>query len=158
MNFDSMSWVLVMALSLSVFSLFIFLFSKFVGYMKRVQNLEIESFKDTLIDKDNPVGLQGEELEKLKLQQAEAQRHSSRSWTRTPRSADGLPLSRRSGSRSERRAARSQAKGAWPMLRAMSSMWPRRGWRGRAASSFPVAVMFPVALIAPRERSSSSAC
>ena len=47
MNFDSMSWVLVMALSLSVFSLFIFLFSKFVGYMKRVQNLEIESFKKT---------------------------------------------------------------------------------------------------------------
>ncbi len=44
MNFDSMSWVLVMALSLSVFSLFIFLFNKFVGYMKREQNLEIESF------------------------------------------------------------------------------------------------------------------
>ena len=84
MNFDSMSWVLVMALSLSVFSLFIFLFSKFVGYMKRVQNLEIESFKDTLIDKDNPVGLQGEELEKLKQQQQEAQRHLSDVISRIP--------------------------------------------------------------------------
>ena len=50
MNFDSMSWVLVMALSLSVFSLFVFLFSKFIGYMKREQDLNIESFKDSLID------------------------------------------------------------------------------------------------------------
>ena len=57
-----MSWVLVMALSLSVFSFFIFLFYKFIGYMKREQNLEIESFKDSLIDKDNPVGLHGDEL------------------------------------------------------------------------------------------------
>ena len=53
MNFDSMSWLIVMALSLLVFSLFIFLLTKFVGYMKREQNLEIESLKDTLIDKDN---------------------------------------------------------------------------------------------------------
>ena len=43
--------------------------------MKREQNLVIEPFKDSLIDKDNPVGLQGDELEKLKQQQAEAQRH-----------------------------------------------------------------------------------
>ena len=84
MNFDSMSWVLVMALSLSVFSLFIFLFNKFVGYMKREQNLEIESFKDSLIDKDNPVGLHGDELEKLKQQQAEAQRHLKEVISRIP--------------------------------------------------------------------------
>ena len=84
MNFDSMSWVLVMALSLSVFSLFIFLFNKFVGYMKREQNLEIESFKDSLIDKDNPVGLHGDELEKLKEQQAEAQRHLKEVISRIP--------------------------------------------------------------------------
>jgi len=75
MNFDSMSWLIVMALSLLVFSLFIFLLTKFVGYMKREQNLEIESLKDTLIDKDNPVGLNHDELEKLKERQAEAQRH-----------------------------------------------------------------------------------
>jgi hypothetical protein len=84
MNFDSMSWVLVMALSLSVFSFFIVLFSKFVGYMKREQNLEIESLKDTLIDKDNPVGLRGEELDKLKEQQAEAQRHLKEVISRIP--------------------------------------------------------------------------
>jgi len=84
MNFDSMSWVLVMALSLSVFSLFIFLFSRFVGYMKREQNLEIESLRDTLIDKDNPVGLNRDELEKLKQQQAEAQRHLKEVISRIP--------------------------------------------------------------------------
>jgi hypothetical protein len=84
MNFDSMSWVVVMALSLSVFSLFIFLFNRFIGYMKREQNLEIESLKDTLIDKDNPVGLNGEELEKLKQQQAEAQRHLKEVISRIP--------------------------------------------------------------------------
>jgi hypothetical protein len=43
--------------------------------MKMEQNLQIESFKDTLIDKDNPVGLTGDELEKMKQQQAEAQAH-----------------------------------------------------------------------------------
>ena len=52
--------------------------------MKREQNLEIESFKDALIDKDNPVGLQGEELEKLKQQQAEAQRHLKEVISRIP--------------------------------------------------------------------------
>lgn len=74
MNFD---WSLlpIQALSIFVFCLFVFLFKSFVGYMKREQNLVIEPFKDSLIDKDNPVGLQGDELEKLKQQQAEAQRH-----------------------------------------------------------------------------------
>jgi len=75
MNSDSMSWVIILVFSLLVFFLFIFLLRKFVGYMKKEQNLQIESFKDSLIDKDNPVGLYGDELEKLKQQQQEAQRH-----------------------------------------------------------------------------------
>jgi len=75
MNYDSMSWVFILAISLLVFFFFLFLFSKFLGYMKKEQNLEIESLKDMLIDKDNPVGLSSDELEKLKQQQAEAQRH-----------------------------------------------------------------------------------
>jgi len=64
-----------MFLSWILFALLFFLFSRFVGYMKKEQNLEIESLRDTLIDKDNPVGLYGDELEKLKQHQQEAQRH-----------------------------------------------------------------------------------
>ena len=58
-----------------VFFLFVFLFKKFVGYMKKEQNLGIESLKDTLVDKDNPVVLSADELEKLRQQKAEAHRH-----------------------------------------------------------------------------------
>ena len=70
-----MSWLVLLGFSLMVFFLFVFLFNKFLGYMKKEQNLQIESFKDMMIDKDNPVGLYGDELEKLKEQQKEAQRH-----------------------------------------------------------------------------------
>jgi hypothetical protein len=70
-----MSWIYILGLALSVFFLLLFFLSKFVGYMKNEQNLQIESLKDTLIDKDNPVGLSGQELQKLKQQQAEAQEH-----------------------------------------------------------------------------------
>ncbi|WP_040433854.1 MULTISPECIES: hypothetical protein [Chlorobium] len=70
-----MSWVVLMFLSWILFAVFAFLFTRFVGYMKREQNLQIESLRDTLIDKDNPVGLYGDELEKLKQHQQEAQRH-----------------------------------------------------------------------------------
>ena len=70
-----MSWLVLLGLSLFVFFIFVILFRKFVGYMKKEQNLVIESFHDALIDKDNPVGLNKEELDKLKQQQEEAQRH-----------------------------------------------------------------------------------
>jgi predicted nucleotidyltransferase len=70
-----MSWVIILGFALSVFFLLLFFLSRFIRYMKEEQNMEIESLKDTLIDKDNPVGLSGEELETLKQQQAEAQRH-----------------------------------------------------------------------------------
>ena len=70
-----MSWVGLFIFSLAFFFVLLFLLSRFVGYMKKEQNIEIESFRDTLIDKDNHVGLTGEELQKLKQQQAEAQRH-----------------------------------------------------------------------------------
>ena len=70
-----MSWLVLLGFSLLVFFLFVFLFNKFLGYMKKEQNLQIESFKDMMIDKYNPVGLYGDELEKLKEQQKEAQRH-----------------------------------------------------------------------------------
>ena len=73
-----------MVFSLLVFFLFVFLFKKFVGYMKKEQNLQIESFKDMLIDKDNPVGLNGEELEKLKQHQQEAQRHLNEVISKIP--------------------------------------------------------------------------
>jgi len=66
-----MSWIPIMVFSLLIFVLFVFLFTRFVGYMKREQNLHIES----LIDRDNPVGLSGDELQKLKAQQKEAQAH-----------------------------------------------------------------------------------
>ncbi len=72
---SEMSWLFLSALSFSLFGLMVFLFSRFLGHMKKEQNFEIESLKDTLIDRDNPVGLRGDELEKLKEQQAEAQRH-----------------------------------------------------------------------------------
>lgn len=70
-----MSWIFILGFALSVFFLLMFFLSRFVNHMKVEQNLQIESFKDTLIDKDNPVGLAGEELQKLKQQQAEAQQH-----------------------------------------------------------------------------------
>jgi uncharacterized membrane protein affecting hemolysin expression len=70
-----MSWILILGFALSVFFLLMFFLSKFVNHMKMEQNLQIESLKETLIDKDNPVGLTGEELEKMKQQQAEAQAH-----------------------------------------------------------------------------------
>ena len=70
-----MSWILILGFALAVFFLLMFFLSKFVNHMKMEQNLQIESFKETLIDKDNPVGLTGDELEKMKQQQAEAQAH-----------------------------------------------------------------------------------
>ncbi|MEI8102371.1 MAG: hypothetical protein WCG61_02460 [Chlorobium sp.] len=79
-----MSWLFLLIPSWLIFFLFVFLFRKFLGYMKQEQNLVIESFKDTLIDKDNPVGLNKEELDKLKQQQQEAQRHLSDVISRIP--------------------------------------------------------------------------
>jgi len=79
-----MSWLVILIPALFVFFFFVFLFRKFLGYMKKEQNLVIESLKDTLIDKDNPVGLNKEELEKLKQQQQEAQRHLSDVISRIP--------------------------------------------------------------------------
>ena len=52
--------------------------------MKKEQNLQIESFKDMLIDKDNPVGLYGDELEKLKQHQQDAQRHLNEVISKIP--------------------------------------------------------------------------
>jgi len=79
-----MSWLFIMGPSLLLFFFLVFLFRKFVGYMKKEQNLQIESLKDTLIDKDNPVGLYGDELEKLKQQQQEAQRHLNEVISKIP--------------------------------------------------------------------------
>ncbi|MBN1279434.1 MAG: hypothetical protein K9I59_00615 [Chlorobium sp.] len=79
-----MSWVVLFGFSVAFFFVLLFLLSRFVGYMKKEQNMEIESLKDTLIDKDNPVGLTGAELEKLKQQQAEAQRHLREVISRIP--------------------------------------------------------------------------
>ena len=70
-----MSWIYILVFALSVFFLLIYFLSRFVNHMKVEQNLQIESLKETLIDKDNPVGLSGDELQKLKQQQAEAQEH-----------------------------------------------------------------------------------
>jgi len=64
-----------MIFSLLIFVLFVFLFTRFVGYMKKEQNLHIESLQETLIDRDNPIGLSGDELQKLKNRQKEAQDH-----------------------------------------------------------------------------------
>jgi hypothetical protein len=74
-NEHSMSWIYVLGFALSVFFLLMYFLSRFVNHMKMEQNLQIESLRETLIDKDNPVGLTGEELEKMKKQQAEAQAH-----------------------------------------------------------------------------------
>ena len=79
-----MSWIPLMIFSLLFFFLFVFLFKKFVGYMKKEQNLQIESFRDMMIDKDNPVGLYGDELEKLKQHQQEAQRHLNEVISKIP--------------------------------------------------------------------------
>ncbi|HED30383.1 MAG TPA: hypothetical protein ENN50_01565 [Prosthecochloris aestuarii] len=70
-----MSWVVIMAFALPILFGLLFIMRKFVEHMKAEQNLEVESFRSTLIDKDNPVGLSGQELENLKKQQAEAQKH-----------------------------------------------------------------------------------
>lgn len=74
-NLRIMNWIFILGFALSVFFLLVYFLAKFVNHMKMEQNMEIESFKDSLIDKDNPVGLSGEELEKMKKQQAEAQAH-----------------------------------------------------------------------------------
>ena len=70
-----MSWLIIMSFALPILFGLLFIMSKFVKHMKEEQNMEIESIGDTLIDEHNPVGLSGEELEKLKQQQAEAQKH-----------------------------------------------------------------------------------
>ncbi|NTU91329.1 MAG: hypothetical protein HGB01_05415 [Chlorobiaceae bacterium] len=70
-----MSWIFILGFALSVFFMLMYFLSRFVTHMKEEQNLHIESFKETLIDKDNPVGLSGDELQKLKKQQEEAQQH-----------------------------------------------------------------------------------
>ncbi len=79
-----MSWLVLLGISLLLFFLLVFLLTRFLGYMKKEQNLQIESFKDMMIDKDNPVGLYGEELEKLKEQQKEAQRHLNEVISKIP--------------------------------------------------------------------------
>ena len=70
-----MSWLIIMAFALPIFFGLLFVMSKFVKYMQEEQDMEIESIRDTLVDEQNPVGLSGAELEKLKQQQAEAQKH-----------------------------------------------------------------------------------
>ena len=70
-----MSWLIIMAFALPILFGLLFIMSRFVKHMKEEQNMEIESIRDTLVDENNPVGLSGEELEKLKQQQAEAQKH-----------------------------------------------------------------------------------
>lgn len=75
LNEGTMSWIYILGFALSVFFMLVYFLSRFVNHMKTEQNLEIESLKETLIDKDNPVGLSGDELQKLKQQQAEAQEH-----------------------------------------------------------------------------------
>ena len=70
-----MSWLIILSFALPIFFGLLFVMSKFVKHMKEEQNMEIESIRDTLIDENNPVGLSGEELEKMKKQQAEAQKH-----------------------------------------------------------------------------------
>lgn len=70
-----MSWLIILSFALPIFFGLLFVMSKFVKHMKEEQNLEIESIRDTLIDENNPVGLSGEELDKMKKQQAEAQMH-----------------------------------------------------------------------------------
>jgi|UniRef100_Q3ATD4 hypothetical protein len=79
-----MSWLVLLAMALTLFFSFVVLFRKFLGYMKKEQNLVIEPLKDALIDKDNPVGLNPEELQKLKQQQQEAQRHLSEVIAKIP--------------------------------------------------------------------------
>lgn len=79
-----MSWLVIMAFALPIFFGLLFVMRKFVDHMKLEQNMEIESFKSTLIDKDNPVGLSGDELEQLKQQQAEAQKHLREVISRIP--------------------------------------------------------------------------
>ncbi|MBF0586591.1 hypothetical protein INT08_10065 [Prosthecochloris sp. N3] len=70
-----MSWLVIMAFALPILFGLLFIMRKFVDHMKAEQNMEIESFKSTLMDKDNPVGLSGDDLDHLKKQQAEAQKH-----------------------------------------------------------------------------------
>ncbi len=70
-----MSWLIILSFALPIFFGLLFVMTRFVKHMKEEQNMEIESIRDTLIDENNPVGLSGEELEKLKQQQAEAQKH-----------------------------------------------------------------------------------
>ncbi|NTU97701.1 MAG: hypothetical protein HGA62_07815 [Chlorobiaceae bacterium] len=70
-----MSWVVLFIISILLFVFLVTILRVFVGHMKKAQNLEIESFKQTMIDPDNPVGLRGEELENMKRRQEEAQRH-----------------------------------------------------------------------------------
>jgi hypothetical protein len=79
-----MSWLVLFGLSMMLFVFLVFLFRGFVGYMKKEQNLQIATLKETFIDKDNPVGLYGDELEKLKQQQQEAQRHLSEVISKIP--------------------------------------------------------------------------
>ncbi len=79
-----MSWIYILGFALAVFFLLMFFLSRFVDYMKKAQNLEIESLKETLIDKDNPVGLSGDELQKLRKQQEEAQQHLREVISRIP--------------------------------------------------------------------------
>ncbi len=70
-----MSWLIILCFALPVLFGLLFVMTKFVGHMKEEQNMEIESFKDSLIDENNPVGLSGKELESMKMQQEEAQKH-----------------------------------------------------------------------------------
>ena len=79
-----MSWLVIMAFALPIFFGLLLIMKKFVQHMKDEQNLEIESVRESLIDADNPVGLSGEELQQLKQQQAEAQKHLREVISRIP--------------------------------------------------------------------------
>lgn len=84
-----MSWLVIMAFALPILFGLLFIMNRFVKHMKEEQNLEIESIRDTLIDENNPVGLSGEELQKLKQQQEEAQKHLREVISKIPIEKEG---------------------------------------------------------------------
>ncbi|ACF14126.1 conserved hypothetical protein [Chloroherpeton thalassium ATCC 35110] len=77
-----MHWGFLFAFALPIFFILVFIFYKFVSFKLENENLTIEPLSEMV--SDNPVGLSQDELEKMKRNQKEAQKHLEEVISKVP--------------------------------------------------------------------------
>jgi len=77
-----MHWGVLFAFALAIFFVLVFIFYKFVSFKLENENLTIEPLSEMV--SDNPVGLSKDELDKMKQNQKEAQKHLNEVISKVP--------------------------------------------------------------------------